>query len=256
MSTGRLVEVGPVDVRDPEVLALVDALTAELAGGGYTAEETFGYSAEQLAASGVHLVGARGDGALVGIGGVELLDGGLAELKRFYVVPERRGTGVADALMVALLGHATGNGVRALLLETGDQQHAAMRFYTRHGFVEVPRFGPYVESATSVCMRRDLTGGSPSAQTRLLRDVSREVSALLDVWDPIGVYAYEEPPPPGEYDDLVAPLVGRLARGADDADVANVLSGLLRSDYGLEPPADVARFAQRLVAYWRAREEG
>jgi hypothetical protein len=29
-----------------------------------------------------------------------------------------------------------------------------MRVYRRHGFVEVPRFGPYVDSATSVCFER------------------------------------------------------------------------------------------------------
>jgi putative acetyltransferase len=31
-----------------------------------------------------------------------------------------------------------------------------MRFYARHGFEVVPRFGPYVDSATSVCMQRHL----------------------------------------------------------------------------------------------------
>jgi putative acetyltransferase len=158
MSTRSRVVVGPVGVHDAEVLALVDALTADLAGGGYTAEETFGYSAEQLAASGVHLLGARVAGALAGIGGVELQDDGQAELKRFYVVPAHRGSGVADAIMDALMRHALSRGVRVLLLETGNQQHAAMRFYRRHGFTEIPRFGAYVGSATSVCMRRDLPG--------------------------------------------------------------------------------------------------
>ena len=39
-------------------------------------------------------------------------------------------------------------------LETGNQQKAAIAFYRRHGFAEVPRFGPYVDSETSVCMQR------------------------------------------------------------------------------------------------------
>lgn len=161
MPTGRPVDVSPVDVSpadvgNPEVRALVEALTAELAGGGYTAQETFGYSAEQLATGGVHLVGARVGGELAGIGGVELQGGGHAELKRFYVRPGHRGSGVADAVMAALVGHAADRGATVLRLETGDQQVAAMRFYRRHGFVEVPRFGPYVGSATSVCMQRGL----------------------------------------------------------------------------------------------------
>jgi putative acetyltransferase len=157
------VDVGTVDVRSAEVLALVEALTAELAGGGYTEEETFGYSPEQLAASEVHLVGARIGGELVGIGGVELQDAGFAELKRFYVVPAHRGRGTADAIMAALVRHAAERGARVLRLETGNEQHAAMAFYRRHGFGVVARFGPYVDSATSVCMSRDLTRGDTAA---------------------------------------------------------------------------------------------
>lgn len=140
---------------DPAVVALLAALTVELADGGYAPEQTFGYSAEQLLARGVHLVGARVDGRLVGVGGAEV-DGASAELKRFYTVPEFRGRGVADAVLGALLAHARTAGAAVVRLETGDQQQAAMRFYRRHGFVQIPRFGPYVDSATSVCFERRL----------------------------------------------------------------------------------------------------
>ena len=148
--------MAPADVRDREVLALVDALTEELALGGYGEDETFGYSADQLEASGVHLLGARVEDRLVGIAGVELDDEGTGELKRFYVVPASRGSGVADALLEALVDHARARGARVLRLETGDAQAAALRFYARHGFRRVPRFGPYVGSATSICLERAL----------------------------------------------------------------------------------------------------
>jgi len=148
--------VTPVTARTPGVAALVAALTVELAEGGYSEEETFGYSLDQLEASGVHLVGASLAGALVGIGGVELQGDGFAELKRFYVDPAHRGHGVADSVIEALLEHARAAGATTVRLETGDQQHAAMRFYARHGFAVVDRFGPYVGSATSVCMSRAL----------------------------------------------------------------------------------------------------
>jgi putative acetyltransferase len=66
------IEVSTVDVEDvsagdPEVVGLLEALTAELAGAGYTASETFGYSIEQLQQRSVHLVGARVGGRLVGL---------------------------------------------------------------------------------------------------------------------------------------------------------------------------------------------
>jgi putative acetyltransferase len=151
--------VTPVTARTPGVAALVEALTIELAEGGYSEDETFGYSLEQLEASGVHLVGASVAGELVGIGGVELQADGFAELKRFYVDPAYRGQGVADSVIEALVQHARTAGATTVRLETGDQQHAAMRFYARHGFAVVDRFGPYVDSATSVCMARMLDAG-------------------------------------------------------------------------------------------------
>jgi putative acetyltransferase len=148
-----------VAAREPEVMSLLDALTSELAVSGYTAAQTFGYSTEQLERSAVHLVGAWIDARLVGLAGLELQDTETGELKRFYVTPDHRGTGVADALLTELTAHAREHGRTRLRLETGDRQRAAIAFYRRHGFAEVSRFGPYVRSATSVCMQRDLPGG-------------------------------------------------------------------------------------------------
>jgi len=149
-------QVLPVEPRDAEVGRLLEALTAELAEGGYSDEETFGYSVEQLEAGGVHLVGAYAGDVLVGVGGVELQDGGAAELKRFYVRPAHRGSGAADAIITTLVAYAHDAGRRVVRLETGDKQHAAIRFYARHGFEHIDRFGPYVHSATSVCMARTI----------------------------------------------------------------------------------------------------
>jgi dTDP-4-dehydrorhamnose reductase len=149
--------VSPVTAADPSVAALVNALTADLASSGYTAEQTFGYPVDRLTSSGVHLVAASSGADVVGIGGIELQADGLAELKRFFVVPSWRGSIAAESILDALFAHARSNGVRAVRLETGDKQHAAMAFYRRNGFEEIPRFGPYVDSATSVCMQRPLT---------------------------------------------------------------------------------------------------
>jgi len=145
-----------VEARDPRVIALLEALTSELALSGYTPEQTFGYSIEQLELTDVHLVGvAAPEGQLVGVAGIEL-QGKVGELKRFFVTPAHRGTGVADALIAALIEFAVDRDVDVLRLETGDKQMAAIAFYRRHGFAEIPRFGPYVGSETSFCMERQL----------------------------------------------------------------------------------------------------
>jgi len=62
------VQVVAAPVRDPRVLSLLDALTAELATAGSTPEQTFGYSADKLERAGVHLVVAR-----AGTGGAVLM---------------------------------------------------------------------------------------------------------------------------------------------------------------------------------------
>jgi putative acetyltransferase len=155
-------DVAPVSVREPAVLELLTALTIELADGGYTADQTFGYSPDELETKGVHLVGARQGERLVGVGGIELQDSAVGELKRFYVEPAMRGSGVADAVMAGLLEHAASHGIGLIRLETGDKQLAAQGFYRRHGFVVVDRFPPYEASETSVCMQRAMPNRSVS----------------------------------------------------------------------------------------------
>lgn len=148
--------VGAVSVSD--VVSLIDALTAELASSGYDESEMFGYSVEKIEQGGVHVIGASIDDIVVGIGGVELAGDGTAELKRFYVDPLYRRTGAASAIITALFSYAATAGARVVRLETGVEQHAAIRFYARHGFVHIEPFGRYVASASSVCMARWLSG--------------------------------------------------------------------------------------------------
>ncbi|WP_435078689.1 GNAT family N-acetyltransferase [Clavibacter michiganensis] len=102
------------------------------------------------------LVARDADGTPVGCGGIRPLgargDGTpWAELKRMYVVPAVRGTGVATAVLPALEETARELGVVDLVLETGPEQPDAMRFYVREGWTEIPRFGAYADSEGSRC---------------------------------------------------------------------------------------------------------
>jgi putative acetyltransferase len=183
------IEVHPVTVREPQVVELLDALTSELAVAGYTADQTFGYTVDQLQSTSVRMVGARVEGRLTGVGGLELQEDGVGELKRFFVTPEHRGTGVADALLDALLDCARRYELDRVRLETGDKQHAAIAFYRRHGFVEIPRFGPYVSSRTSVCMERavgDKTANPPGGQAPVRSMFSPTASSASTAPAPTG----------------------------------------------------------------------
>ncbi|GAA4910056.1 acetyltransferase (GNAT) family protein [Stackebrandtia albiflava] len=104
----------------------------------------------------VFVVAYAEDGDPVGCGGLRDLGGGVGEVKRMYVVPSRRGTGVAREVLTALESWARSRGWRALWLETGDRQPAAIRFYRRCGYRPVPAFGAYADEPSSRCFGRHL----------------------------------------------------------------------------------------------------
>lgn len=104
----------------------------------------------------VFLVARDGDGRAVACGGLRPLAAGRAEIKRMYVDPGRRGSGVATLVLRAIEREARALGVRRLLLETGTLQPEALRFYLREGYERIENFGPYAGQEQSVCCARDL----------------------------------------------------------------------------------------------------
>ena len=95
-------------------------------------------------------------GRPLGCGGVRQLNDSEAEVKRMYVEPGSRGTGVASALLARFEEFGRSQGWLRLLLETGDQQPDAVRFYTREGYTWVANFGYYVGSDASRCFAKEL----------------------------------------------------------------------------------------------------
>ena len=84
----------------------------------------------------------------------------------------------------------------------------------------------------------------------------RELRALLDAWDPIGVL--DDPDwPRGEYECLVGPVLRMLESGASAAALADFLRAEVRDHFGVDPawrpPEPVA---EGLVTWYRARWPG
>ncbi len=122
--------------------ALIGELDAELSGP-YAPEQRHGLSIERVFQSSVLFFIARLDGRAVGCGGVAF-EAGFAEVKRMYVRPGARGRGVARAILARLEEEARARGVTRIVLETGDAQKAAIRFYERAGFTRCASFGAYM----------------------------------------------------------------------------------------------------------------
>ncbi len=104
---------------------------------------------------GAFVVAYRADDP-VGCGAIRRIDDDVAEIKRMYVVPEARGARLAAAILAALEAEARALAVARLVLETGERQPEAIALYRRAGFVVIPRFGEYVDSALSLCMAKAL----------------------------------------------------------------------------------------------------
>jgi GNAT superfamily N-acetyltransferase len=141
--------------------ALITELNAELTGMYPEPGAThFGLDpAEVDEGHGAFLVITR-DGVPVGCGAVRRIDPDTAELKRMYVSPTMRGTGLGRRLVAVLEAEAQKLGVRRLVLETGTRQLAAIALYQATGFQLIPLYGEYQHSAdTSVCMGKDLSPG-------------------------------------------------------------------------------------------------
>ena len=91
----------------------------------------------------VVLVARDDDGTPLGCGALRVLDEGVAEVKRMYVVPTARRRGVSRAVLRALEEAARARGWTTLRLETGPLQRAAIGLYESGGYSPIAAFGGY-----------------------------------------------------------------------------------------------------------------
>jgi putative acetyltransferase len=106
----------------------------------------------------ITLVGARGDGALLGIGAIKQISDTHGELKAMHTSAAARGRGVGGAILDQLLAVARERGYRRVSLETGTMDAfapARSLYLTRH-FVPCPPFGSYTDNPYSQCMTREI----------------------------------------------------------------------------------------------------
>lgn len=105
----------------------------------------------------VFLVAVDDSGKAIACGALRQLDETSAEVKRMYVVPASRGSGVATAILRALEKASVERGWPIVRIETGTAQPDAQRFYEREGYEKIPLFGSYVGSTLSICYERRFT---------------------------------------------------------------------------------------------------
>jgi putative acetyltransferase len=152
--TTHIVEGGLADPRVVELLhAHVTRSRAETAPGSAHALDLSG-----LESPDVTFWSAWEDETLVGVGALKSLSKDHGEVKSMHTVEAARGRGVGSAMLQHIVEAARARGMSRLSLETGSWPYFALAraLYARHGFVECPPFGDYVEDPNSVFMTRSL----------------------------------------------------------------------------------------------------
>lgn len=136
----RIVPARPTDPRSAQALTAYASEVREAAG--LTALEPRSAVSEVAGFSppaGCFLL-ALADDRAVGCVGLQPVDAATAEIKRMWVHPAQRRTGLGSRLLNAVEDQARERGYTRLLLDTHRALTAAVRFYTKHGYRSVARY--------------------------------------------------------------------------------------------------------------------
>ncbi|AXE38189.1 GNAT family N-acetyltransferase [Acidipropionibacterium virtanenii] len=86
------------------------------------------------------------------------------DLDRIMVLPAARGAGLAGDLLESGMRWAAGRGARRMILETHDENVAALRLYRSHGFTTISRRpGYYGPGRDALVMSAPLPAGEPAS---------------------------------------------------------------------------------------------
>lgn len=148
--------VDQVTWRDPDARAMRDQLSEEM-GVRYADREAIPghlppeFFVEESTVSFAAV--ARLQGLPVGHIAIRCLRSDL-ELKNMYVIRPCRGVGIADMLLDAAEAYARVQGASRMILQTGDRQPEAIRFYCRRGYMSIPVYDPYKVMPYSNCFEK------------------------------------------------------------------------------------------------------
>ena len=97
---------------------------------------------EQMADASTTVWIARDGGMAVACGALKRHADGIGEVKRMYTRPSHRGQKIGAEIVERIEALARSEGLKRLVLETGDRHHAAWTVYERAGF---KRCGPVLD---------------------------------------------------------------------------------------------------------------
>jgi GNAT superfamily N-acetyltransferase len=88
---------------------------------------------------GCFLLVYRGD-AVAGCGALRTMDAQTGEIKRMWIHPTARGSGLGSLLLDALIARSRASGHRRVVLDTNGVLVEALALYAKHGFLPIERY--------------------------------------------------------------------------------------------------------------------
>jgi GNAT superfamily N-acetyltransferase len=103
-----------------------------------------------------HCIVAIQDDQGVACGAIKEFSHGAAEVKRMFVLPDKRNQGIAFSVLRELELWAKELGYSTCILETGRAHHDAIALYQKAGYKVIPNYGQYQGVDNSICMEKSL----------------------------------------------------------------------------------------------------
>jgi GNAT superfamily N-acetyltransferase len=103
-----------------------------------------------------YVVVALEDEKPVGCGAIKEFAKDTMEVKRMYVIPEKRNKGLASEVLKELENWALELSYNKCILETGKRQPEAISLYKKNGYSNIPNYGQYSGVENSVCFQKVL----------------------------------------------------------------------------------------------------
>jgi putative acetyltransferase len=103
-----------------------------------------------------YVVVAYHENGPVGCGAIKGYSAGVMEIKRMFVPLDRRGEGIASAVLNELEAWAKELNAGKCILETGQKQPEAIRLYEKNGYRPIPNYGQYAGVENSICFEKEL----------------------------------------------------------------------------------------------------
>jgi putative acetyltransferase len=119
-------------------------------------EFCFHMTAEEMAELSVTVFVARDGGKAVACGALKRHADSVGEVKRMYTRPSHRGRRIGAMMVERIEALARQEGLKRLVLETGDRHPAAWTVYERAGFTRCGQVLDYPDSGWSVFYEKAL----------------------------------------------------------------------------------------------------